>query len=529
MISPPEMNRQACELYLHESLELCQYLEEGLLLLGNDPKLAQLPRLLRSIEIIAAGAEQLNFEDLCQLTDALKAILRALETLSEDQRLQYWDSFLGLLQPISEQLRFTLLLAGYQLLTEETAQNEQLDLIQQFLLPKSLVVLQEALQFPNLTLCRLLWKKQLLLLRIWSFSINSADIATLAETTLKTLDTFPEGMQVIGELAITALTLLSKTPPQQAPTTIQAPSNGMLVTERPVTEPLTSPKHFSTSERLLWITDGYLFYVASDSIAEIVVPQSRQIIQISTDSYLKWENQTIILYNASALILNRHLDSLEECNGPVLVLKQDQRYLALALEIEHLVTETTLSLTAAPVDAPAESAIVGWTRIKNILTPILDVNLRLQQHVDRNGPHFHSLEARPQQVTPSTPSPLILVVDDSKAIREQICGTLQSSGYRTLQAQGGQEALDCLQAHPGIGLVISDLEMGNLSGFEFLRKRLQNAEFKHIPVMILSSHTSAEYRQLAQKLGAVAYLSIPYEPQSLLSNISALLGAEKPS
>jgi CheY-like chemotaxis protein len=525
MISPPEMNRQACELYLHESLELCQYLEEGLLLLGNDPKLTQLSQLLRSIEIIAVGAKQLNFEDMCQLTDTLKAILRVLETLPEDRRLQYRDSFLGLLQPISEQLRFTLLLAGYQLLAEETAQSEQLDLIQQFLLPKSLVVLQEALQFPNLTLCRLLWKKQLLLLRIWSFSINSADIATFAETTLKTLDTFPEGMQVIGELAITALTLLSKTTLQQITTNVHESSNGILATAKPATAQLTSSGHFSTSERLLWMTNSYLFYVASDSIAEIIVPQSRQIIQISTDSYLKWENQTIALYSVSALILNRHLNSLEEHNGPVLVLQQDQRYVALALEIEHLITDTTLPLRAAPADAPSEPAIVGWTQIKTILTPILDVNLWLQ-HCDRDHRDFRSFEVRPSQVTLS---PFILVVDDSKAIREQICGTLQSSGYKTLQAQGGQEALDCLRAHPEIGLVISDLEMGNLSGFEFLRKRLQNAEFSHIPVMILSSHTSAEYRQLAQKLGAVAYLTIPYEPQSLLSNISSLLGADQTS
>jgi CheY-like chemotaxis protein len=524
MISLPEMNRQACELYLHESLEICQDLEEGFLLLGNDQKLTQLPRLVRAIEIIAAGAEQLNFEDLCQLTDALKAILRMIETLPEDRRSQYWDSFLRLLQPISEQLRFTLLLAGYQLLAAETAQSEQLDLIQQFLLPKSLAVLQEASQFPNLTLCRLLWKKQLLLLRIWSFSINSADIATFAETTLKAIDTFPDGMQVIGELAITALTLLAKTMPQQAATNIHESNNGILATESQATAQLTSTGHFSTSERLLWMTNGYLFYLASDSIAEIVVPQSRQIIQISTDSYLKWENQTIILYSVSALILNRHSNSLEEHNGPVLVLKQDQRYLALALEIEHLVTDTTLPLRTPPADAPSEPAIVGWTQIRTILTPILDVNLWLQQHCDRNYPEVRPLEAKPQSVTSS---PLILVVDDSKAIREQICGTLQSSGYRTLQAQGGQEALDCLQKHSEIGLVISDLEMGNLSGFEFLRKRLQNAEFSHIPVMILSSHTSAEYRQLAQKLGAVAYLTIPYEPQSLLSNISSLLGAEK--
>lgn len=519
MISPNEMNRQACELYLHESLELCQYLEEGLLLLGNDSNLIQLPRLLRSVDIIAIGAEQLNFEELCHLTDGLKAILLALETLTREGRLQGRGSFFGLLQPISEQLRFTLLLIGYQLFSDETAQSEQTELIQQFLFPKSLVVLQEALLLPNLTLCHLLWKEQLLLLRAWSFSINSADLATLAETTLKTIDTFPEGIQTIGELAITALTLLSRTALQA--TAMPNLEMSQTAVEKEPPPQLISPTHFSISDHLLWMTDGYLFYVSSDSIAEIVVPQPHQIIQIGKDCYLKWENQTIALHNASALILNRQHAAPAECNSPVLVLKDDQRLLALALEIEHLVTENTLRLEAAPADAPAEPAIIGWTRIKGVLTPMLDVNLWLQQRADRTSANPRRLKPQILQVTPS---PLVLVVDDSKAIRERICETLQSSGYRTLQAQGGQEALVCLQNHPDVGLVISDLEMGNLSGFEFLRKRLQNAKFNHIPVMILSSHTSAEYRQLAQKLGAVAYMTIPYEPQSLLSDIGAILG-----
>jgi two-component system, chemotaxis family, sensor histidine kinase and response regulator PixL len=112
-----------------------------------------------------------------------------------------------------------------------------------------------------------------------------------------------------------------------------------------------------------------------------------------------------------------------------------------------------------------------------------------------------------------------------RAIREKVSLTLQNADYQVLQARDGQEALRCLEQHPDVRLVMSDIEMGNLNGFEFLRDRLQNPQMTRIPVVILSSHTSPEYRQLAQKLGAVAYLTIPYEPKSLLKTIATILEA----
>jgi DNA-binding response OmpR family regulator len=65
--------------------------------------------------------------------------------------------------------------------------------------------------------------------------------------------------------------------------------------------------------------------------------------------------------------------------------------------------------------------------------------------------------------------------------------------------------------------------MSNLNGFEFLRYRIQEKQWQHIPVLMLSSHTSDEYRQLAQKLGAAGYLTIPYDPKILLATVQDLL------
>jgi two-component system, chemotaxis family, sensor histidine kinase and response regulator PixL len=120
-------------------------------------------------------------------------------------------------------------------------------------------------------------------------------------------------------------------------------------------------------------------------------------------------------------------------------------------------------------------------------------------------------------------SKTILIVDDSRTVREILTLTLEGAGYSVLQAQDGQQAILHLKKQATIHLIICDLEMSNFNGFEFLRHRLQDPYWLKIPVVILSSHTDDEYRQLSQKLGAVSYFTIPYDPAALLQSIETLL------
>ena len=68
--------------------------------------------------------------------------------------------------------------------------------------------------------------------------------------------------------------------------------------------------------------------------------------------------------------------------------------------------------------------------------------------------------------------------------------------------------------------VICDIEMPRLDGYGFLAKVKANPAFEHLPVMMLTSRTSAKHRQLALSLGAIAYFSKPYNEQTLLSNLA---------
>jgi chemotaxis family two-component system sensor histidine kinase/response regulator PixL len=120
---------------------------------------------------------------------------------------------------------------------------------------------------------------------------------------------------------------------------------------------------------------------------------------------------------------------------------------------------------------------------------------------------------------------VVLVVDDAISLRQTISLTLQKSGYQVIQAQNGVEALEKLQLHPEIQVVISDLEMPRMNGFELLGNFRQYPKLAKIPVVILTSRSSEKHRRLAQELGAKAYLTKPYLENEFISTIKRLINS----
>jgi chemotaxis family two-component system sensor histidine kinase/response regulator PixL len=117
----------------------------------------------------------------------------------------------------------------------------------------------------------------------------------------------------------------------------------------------------------------------------------------------------------------------------------------------------------------------------------------------------------------------VLVVDDSLSHRQTLTLHLQRAGYHILQAQDGQEALEQLRKSSDISLVICDIEMPRMNGFEFLNHRTQDPALTKIPVMMLTSRNSEKHRLLALELGAAAYFTKPYLQQELLNTIANLI------
>jgi CheY-like chemotaxis protein len=112
----------------------------------------------------------------------------------------------------------------------------------------------------------------------------------------------------------------------------------------------------------------------------------------------------------------------------------------------------------------------------------------------------------------SNRSGTILLVEDDADIRESMIEMLELEGFRVLGAKDGQEALQILSRRGDTSLVLLDLMMPGMNGWEFLEARTRNSSLSPIPVIVVSA--AADDR--VTERGAEAYLTKPVDIDHLL-------------
>ncbi|WP_347840813.1 two-component regulator propeller domain-containing protein [uncultured Draconibacterium sp.] len=149
-----------------------------------------------------------------------------------------------------------------------------------------------------------------------------------------------------------------------------------------------------------------------------------------------------------------------------------------------------------------------------------------QSHEEvKNIESWEANENTAQQVPEANSNTTVLVVEDNKDLREYIVGLL-TNFYKVLFAENGQDGLAMLKSN-NIDLVISDVMMPKMDGFEFCQTLKSQIETSHIPVILLTALSSAENTSIGLDKGADAYISKPFEEQVLLARISNLLNQRK--
>ena len=139
-----------------------------------------------------------------------------------------------------------------------------------------------------------------------------------------------------------------------------------------------------------------------------------------------------------------------------------------------------------------------------------------------------SLSGDAQPVVPLVPAnpasisvptiPLILVVDDSITVRRVTQRLLQREGYRVTMAADGLQALERL-AEELPSVILSDIEMPRMDGFDLLRNVRADEKLKNLPTIMITSRIAEKHREYAFELGANHYLGKPYNEEELLSLI----------
>jgi two-component system, chemotaxis family, sensor histidine kinase and response regulator PixL len=288
------------------------------------------------------------------------------------------------------------------------------------------------------------------------------------------------------------------------------------------------PYEINVAKVVICRVQSHLYAFLSESIQQVVIPSPGQIENQPDGRLLqplyREHGQAIPIRDLAEQLpytlarSDQPLD-FDQSNKPLLIFRQDTQ--SVALEVDEVVGEEEVVIRPIQNLIPLPPSVIGCCVLSNgHLTLLLDGTAFLAQ-----APDFISFRTRltpiPQVDRPTEAT--VLIVDDSVTLRQNLALTLQKAGYSVIQASDGQQAIAQLQQYRHTGLVICDVEMPQMNGFEFLSRRSQDTAFAAIPVIMLTSRTGDKHRKIALDLGANGYLGKPYLDQELLDTITPFL------
>jgi two-component system chemotaxis response regulator CheY len=118
----------------------------------------------------------------------------------------------------------------------------------------------------------------------------------------------------------------------------------------------------------------------------------------------------------------------------------------------------------------------------------------------------------------------VLVVDDSRAIRQLVGTALLQAGYEVIEAEDGQQGLSTISRERDIAMVICDVNMPNMNGLEMLAAVKAEAINSALPVLMLTTEGKADLIQQAKRCGAKGWIVKPFKPDQLVAAVRKIVG-----
>lgn len=135
---------------------------------------------------------------------------------------------------------------------------------------------------------------------------------------------------------------------------------------------------------------------------------------------------------------------------------------------------------------------------------------KISELINNQAGHLPSISKKER-----SPAQTILVVDDDEQSYFAVSSLLQSENLNILRAVNGKDALRSLQSHPEIDLVLLDLMMPEMDGFETIKKIRENKDLQSLPVFIVTAKAMKGDREECLQHGATEYISKPISPENL--------------
>ena len=125
-----------------------------------------------------------------------------------------------------------------------------------------------------------------------------------------------------------------------------------------------------------------------------------------------------------------------------------------------------------------------------------------------------------QNTSENVMSKRILTIDDSKTMRDMLMLTLAEAGFDVIQAVDGQDGLDVLGKEKApIDVIITDINMPRMDGYEVIRNLRRDPAHKSTPILVLTTESDADKKNLARDAGATGWMVKPFDPERLVATV----------
>lgn len=118
----------------------------------------------------------------------------------------------------------------------------------------------------------------------------------------------------------------------------------------------------------------------------------------------------------------------------------------------------------------------------------------------------------------------ILIVDDSNTARASVEYTLKQGGYNVISGSDGVTGLDTLKLADNVDMIITDLNMPNMDGINFIKEVRKIDDYKYTPILMLTTESQEEKKIEGKNAGASGWLVKPFNPTQLLDVVKRFLG-----
>ncbi|WP_180977301.1 hybrid sensor histidine kinase/response regulator [Janthinobacterium sp. ROICE36] len=288
------------------------------------------------------------------------------------------------------------------------------------------------------------------------------------------------------------------------------------------------PLTLAVTQVVLLAANGKTYALPSVLVEQVLHLKGEQLEQVRAAGRIESHGQSLALHHLSAMLGETPAAQATQRYAPVLLLRNGNDRLALQVDDvvgnrEVVVKHVGPQLARMPGIAGA--TVLGTGDIVLILNPVA-----LAQHLEHHPELLsqYALASSEQHAASSAlavPAVRVMVVDDSLTVRRVMQRLFEREGYQVLLAKDGVEALEQLHAlEPAAmpALLLVDVEMPRMDGFDLTRNVRSDDKTRAIPVIMITSRSADKHRAHAFELGVNAYFGKPFQEEELLAEVQRL-------